>query len=390
MHEKKQNLVTNIFLRFGKCSKYSIVKETEIGKVIDVFKPETKETIKIMRTFGFIEDGNFQLTYPAINLCLFENVIVQGKADYVISGNRVFWPKFFRYNFSKNIPRDKGFYECVDTDLMLRTPKVTRTYDVAFSLLGVHAHVWSHALSEYFTKLVEIEKILSIETGELVVLCPQYTDSQLKQIVLNYLSKYDRVKIASVEDGEYIGVNKLYYIERPAAFTDHETYVAIGDNVQPKIISDILKKELVTPMIVGMEDESYPKKLFLPRKGKYRALTNNDEIEDFFKSQGYFFLEPHKVSLEEKIKYFYNADKIAGSYSSAFSNIIFCKPGTKALLFSNYQRIFETWLSMHYQHFDIDMMFVTGFDIKKENSAHTSFFIPLDKIIAAGKYLGLL
>lgn len=390
MHEKKQILVTNILLRLGKCSRYSIVKETEIGKVIDVFKPETKETVKIMRTFGFIEDGNFQLTYPAINLCLFENVIVTGKTDFVILGNLICWPKYFHYNFSKNIPRDNGFYGCTDTTLTLRTPRVTRTYDVAFSLLGVHAHVWSHSLSEYFTKLVEVEKILSIETGELVVLCPEYSDAQLKQIVYNYLSKYDRVKIVSVADGESIRVNKLYYMERPAAFTDHETYVAIGDNVQPKIIADILKKKLVTPMVEGMKDESYPKKLFLPRRGKYRALTNNDEVEEFFKSQGYFFLEPHKVSLEEKIKFFYNADEIVGSYSSAFSNIIFCRPGTKALLFSNYQRIFETWLSMHYQHFDIDMMFVTGFDIKKENSAHTSFFIPLDKIIAAGRQLGLL
>lgn len=389
LHEKSHFLIMNIYLWLGKCSKYEIVSDATIGSIVDIFKPKTKETIKLMRTFGFIENGSFDVTYPAINLSSFENAIVEGKTDYVIVDHKIYWPKFFNYNFSKNITRDYGFFGYKDDVIVIRTPKVSRTFNLAFSLLGVHAHVWSHSLSEYFTKLIEIKKILSLEKEELVVLCPNYTDLQLKQIIYDYLSKFDRVKIVSVSDGECVKVKKLYYMQRPASFTDHETYVAIGDNLQPKIVADIIKKELVIPMTKGMEDSSYPKKLYLPRRGTYRSLTNNTEVEDYFKSQGYFFLEPHKVSLEEKIKYFYNAEKIAGSYSSAFSNLIFSKPDTKALLFSNYQRIFESWLSMHYQHFGIDMMFVTGIDLKKENSAHSSFYIPLDKIKAACKYLGL-
>ena len=385
----KLKLDIYINLKLGKYKSFKIVKASEIGEIVNVFKPITKEKVKLMRVFGFIEDGSFELTYPAINLNLFEDAMVEGKTDYVIVGDKIFWPKYFRYNFNKNIARDKDLFEFRKNTVIIRTPVAKRSFEVAFSLLGVHAHVWSHSLSEYYTKLVEIKNVLSIEKGELIVLCPRYTDEQLKKIVYDYLSNYDRVKIVPVEDGEVVMVKRLYYMERPAALTDHETYVAIGDNMQPKIVADIIRMELVMPLTRCADDLTYPKKLFLPRRSLYRGLTNNDEVEAYFKSKGFVFIEPHKISLEEKIKYFRNADIIVGPFSSAFSNVVFSKPGTKVLMFSNYQRIFESWLSMHYQHFNIDMLFVTGFDVKKENSAHTSFYIPLDKIKEASRFLGI-
>lgn len=379
-------------LKNGSLIELDIVKSEEIGIPVGVFKPETKETIKIMRTFGVIDQGSFDITYPQINLNVFNNVIVVSKTDFIISGQKVYWPKYFNYNFNKNIPLDctLKWVNSTDNKVIVKDVKPSVVVDVAYSLLGVHAQIWSHSLSEYYTKLSQLDKVLEIEKGTVNLLVPNYKDQQLKQIVYDYVRNYDRINIIPIEDGCAVSVGKLYYMERPAAFTDHETYVAIGDNAQPKIVSDILKRDLVEPLIRGMEDSSYPKKLFLVRRGFYRALTNNDEVEEFFKSEGFYFLEPHKVTLEEKIKLFYNAEMIVGSYSSAFSNVLFCKPGTKALLFSNYQRIFETWLSMHYQHFDIDMMFVTGSDVKKENSAHTSFYISLDRIKAACKHIGII
>lgn len=179
----KLKLDIYINLKLGKYKSFKIVKASEIGEIVNVFKPITKEKVKLMRVFGFIEDGSFELTYPAINLNLFEDAMVEGKTDYVIVGDKIFWPKYFRYNFNKNIARDKDLFECRKNTVIIRTPVAKRSFEVAFSLLGVHAHVWSHSLSEYYTKLVEIKNVLSIEKGELIVLCPRYTDEQLKKIV---------------------------------------------------------------------------------------------------------------------------------------------------------------------------------------------------------------
>lgn len=387
--DKYIGLKSKCGLALGKYKTYSIVTPNEIGLSVSVFKPETRETVKLMRVLGFIEEGDFTLTYPEIDLWRFEDATFIGRNDIVIKGNKVFWNKINAYNFAKNIPLDKNLVCYDQNQVTLKVVKIEKKYDVAFSLLGVHATVWSHSLSEYFTKIAVLSEVLEIEKGIVKVLVPVYKDKQLKQVMYNALNKFDRIEIIPIEDGEAVHAEKLYYLPRPTTFTDHETYVAIGDDVQPKIVPDIIKRELVEPSIINAKDDSYPRKLFLVRRATHRVLTNNDEVEHFFESQGYSLLDPSKVTLEEKIKYFYNAEEIVGPFSSAFSNLIFSKPGTKVLMFSNFQRIFENWLSMHYQHFDIDMWYVTGYDVSKNNSAHTNFFVPLDKIKEACLKVGI-
>lgn len=391
--DKAQDRIIRLKSRFGlACGKYktySIASPDEMGHSVYVFKPETREKVKLMRVIGFVEEGDFTLTYPEIDLWCFEGASVIGRNDFVIKGGKVFWNKIENYNFPKNIPLDKNLIEYNRDAVTLRETKVEKNYDVAFSLLGVHATIWSHSLSEYFTKISVLAKVLELESGIVKVLVPVYNDTQLRQVMYDALKRYDRIDIIPIEDGEKVHADRLYYMPRPTTFTDHETYVAVGDDVQPKIISDIIKRELVEPSLKNAKDDSYPKKLFLIRRATHRVLTNNEEVEDFFVSQGYYLLDPSKVTLEEKVKYFYNANEIVGPFSSAFSNLIFSKPGTKVIMFSNFQRIFENWLSMHYQHFDIDMWYVTGYDVEKNNSAHTNFYVSMDKIQTACQKVGI-
>lgn len=386
---KVVELKSKLGLAIGKFKSYKVVSPDVLGRAAYVFKPETHETVKLMRVCGFIEDGEFSLTYPEIDLWCFDNASVIGRNDFVIKEDKVFWDKIRNYNFAKNLPVDKNLINYTQDSVTLKEVKALKSYDAVFSLLGVHATVWSHSLSEYFTKISVLSKVLEQEKGIIKVLVPVYKDKQLKQVMYNALSKYDRVEIVPVEDGERVHANKLYYLPRPTTFTDHETYVAIGDDVQPQIVSDIIKRDLVEPSVKNANDDSYPKKLFLIRRATHRVLTNNEEVEDFFVSLGYYLLDPSKVTLEEKIKYFYNADEIVGPFSSAFSNLIFSKQGTKVLMFSNFQRIFENWLSMHYQYFGIDMWFVTGYDLVKNDSSHTNFYVSLEQIKAACKKCGV-
>ena len=224
------------------------------------------------------------------------------------------------------------------------------------------------------------------------ILVPNYKDDQLKEVIYKEINKYTNVEIIIVNENEAVRTPIAYYVERPCKFTDHEDYVEIGDSVQPKIVSDIIKQNLVNPYLSSLSGlGTTPKyKLYLSRKnGKYRNLTNNDEVEQYFKDRGYFIFEPHTVSLEEKIRIFNNAEVIVGPFSSAFSNMIFSKFGTKVLMFTNYNRAFESWLCMHEQYFGMDMLLVTGQDTNTGNLAHCSYYIPLEKIERACKYHGI-
>lgn len=382
--------VFNCKVKTGKIKSARIYHGDQLGEKVLVFKQETEERIELQDIYDFCRDGSFLVKCPEVDVWLFEDALCMADNDFVVLNNdRAFWQKYFAYNYSKNIVLDNALIKEEGGIIYYKVPKVVHNVDCAFSLIGVFAHIWSHSLSEHYIKLSVLGDIVRLSKEKVTVLVPDYSDDQLKQIVYKELNKYD-VDVLVVKKDEALMTKRLYYMERPAFFTDHEVAVEIGDNFQPQIIADTLKKQLVTPLVNEI-DCSSKIKLYLPRRGSYRSLKNNDEVEAYFKKQGFVFLEPHQVSLEEKVKLFNSADVVVGPYSSAFSNLIFCKPGTKVLILSNYYRAFESWLVMHKQHFGIDMLWVTGYDDKTaKNPAHCNFYIPLEKIIKAAQTHGII
>lgn len=377
-------------LKTGSIKQAQIQRGDQLGVKVLVFKSKSEEIIELQDIYGFCRSGQFTVNCPEVDVWEFQNALCFADTDFVIlNDNKAFWQKYYAYNYSHNIVLDKALVKEEKGHIYYRKPKKIHEVNCGFSLIGVFAHIWSHSLSEHYLKLSVLDNIVRDSSSRITVMVPNYTDQQLKQIVYHELNKYD-IDILVVNKGEAVKCKNLYYMERPAFFTDHEYAVSVGDNVQPKIVADTLKSMLVEPMVKDCPNDE-PIKLYLPRRGAYRALTNNDEVEAYFKQQGFVFLEPHKITLEEKIRIFRSAEVVVGPYSSAFSNLIFCKPNTKVLILSNFYRAFESWLVMHKQHFNMDMLWLTGYDDKKaHNPAHCCFWIPLEKIKAAAVAHGIL
>lgn len=388
-----QQFSFNIAYKQGRILSAVVEPAGLLGSKVFVFKPETIEEVEMHKVYGFIESGSFKVDYPEIDLWKFEDAMVIGRTDFVFAKNgKVFWKKYYAYNYSKNIASDRLLVKEENGVVYFHKPKQEMNVDVAFSMLGVHAHIWSHSLSEYYPKLAVLQQAIDDAGGELTVLVPNYQDQQLKNIVYAELNKHQGIKILVIDDEVAVKVKTLYYMERPTTFTDHEVSVALGDDVQPKIIADVLKEKLVNPLLSQIDQNAKPIKLYLPRRGFGRNLTNWAEVEEYFRKEGFYFLEaPHKLSLKEKVQLFNSAEVVAGPFGSAFSNILFCKPGTKMLLFCNFSRFYEAWLCLHRKYFKLDMLWVTGYDDKSAvNPSHCSFFIPLQKIKDAAKSLGIV
>lgn len=90
--------------------------------------------------------------------------------------------------------------------------------------------------------------------------------------------------------------------------------------------------------ILNKEDKSndsleltYEKKIYLSRSQiiSHRNLKNENEVENIVKQLGYKVIYPEKLSIIEQAKVFNNAEVILGATGAAFTNIIFCKQGTK-------------------------------------------------------------
>lgn len=399
-------LILNKYITSGlyKCKRASgcvieakIQKPENEGVKIAVFKPETKETFVMPHVLGFI-NGSFEIDYQEISLWRFEKSMISYKSDVVLtkSGNAI-WPKYFKYNYNHNITNDKNTVH--DSDglcehngvLSIKKPRKIKKIDIVFSMIGVYDNIWAHALVEYIPKLSVLENAIKDCNDKVTVVIPDYTDKQLKEIVFNILKKYD-VNIYQIEPNETIEADILYYIERPTTFTDCETNVSVGDSTVPKATADYVKKEIVVPLQHDVNLNPLYKRIFLARRGGLgKGLINGSEVEQFFENLGFVFVEPHKISLKEKVELFMSAEYIVGPGGSAFTNLIFCRPGTKVIKFSNFQRQFENYTCLSVQHFGIDVIYLTGRDDKSAvNISHCSYYLPLEKVKQACEYHGLI
>lgn len=87
---------------------------------------------------------------------------------------------------------------------------------------------------------------------------------------------------------------------------------------------DKTKKYIIDPIIEKVKDDK-PKydKIFLPRAGRIRNLTNYEEVHNYFKELGYVDIEGADLSFEEKAGLFYHAKEIVGLYGSSILNLMF-------------------------------------------------------------------
>lgn len=360
---------------------FTFVDPFSVGKKLVCIKPDNLEKVRPYPIYKAIKNIQFDVEYPAIYLMEYKNVSFFSNSDFIISGNEVVWDKRNYPMFSKMFPQDKELVNFDDKNVKILIDKETVNIDTAFSMCGVYATVWSHFLVQYLPKLYFFLQYTERKDEHLTVVLPEYSDSHVIEVVEHYTNKFKNATIKTLNNNQIATCKKLYYIESTSMISDHETYETYIDFFVPSCVTNFLRNVFAPDFIkkYNVVEKETKNKLFLVRNdAPYRNLLNIKEIEEFYKQEGFLFVEPHLLSMHEKIDLFYNADEIAGSYSSGFSNIQFCRPGTKVCLLTNIQRSFETYLSYFVDQNEIKFVAVTGYDI--ENDSQSSYTISIEKV----------
>jgi hypothetical protein len=82
------------------------------------------------------------------------------------------------------------------------------------------------------------------------------------------------------------------------------------------------------------------RKIFLARRSG-RNVVNAVEIEEVLISFGYEIVDSGELSFEQQVRLFHGAAALVGAMGAAFSNLIFCQPGTQVLALSSpYSQLF--------------------------------------------------
>ncbi len=360
--------------------RYSLVDSSEVGTCVQTLKEASIEEVEPMPIYRILQSGVLHLNSPALHCYCYRQASVREGADYILFANeKAVWTKKDLPIFTKDIPMDEGLLYHDASSIIVSPCQGVKRFKKVFSMCGVYADVWAHFMIQYVCKLYSLLQLPSDLRKDMVILIPEYHDEHVKYVVETFISEYlPEIELCVLHNNEMAFCEELYYVESTTTMIDNESYVSYVDMIIPKYVNDLLKRYLIPSSVC----EEPTERIFLVRRGTWRNMLNSEEVESYFTSIGFRMVEPHKMSYTEKIGLFQSAKEIVGPYSSAFTNTIFCQPGTKVLVMTNLQRAFEPFLTFYRQYFDLDMMCVTGVD-EQPSESQSSYEIPLQKVISA-------
>lgn len=364
---------------------YTIIQDPiHVYPVVNNIKEESWERLYVSEVFKISKEYSIECYSGAQYVLTVDDARVSSQSDIVVTSKGVLWDKYYKSSFTKTIPLDSNLisFSIGQVDVV-KAKKQISVDGAVISMGGVHSNVWAHFLVMYLPRLYYAAE-LGLLDNSVTVLLPQYWDGHIRQIVYDFLSGYTNVSIVEMEDSIDYLCQSLFYIPSFSNATDHSSYCMAIDFLIPQNVVDMLSKYLVERYSSIAHKDKHKKKLYLARRGGYRCATNWQEIEDFFRNEGFEIIEPHKLTLVEKVAAFKNANVIVGPYSAAFTNLLFCKDA-KVLIISPLMRSVETYYYTIAQKTSVRILNVTGVD--KGMNIHTNYFVPVEKIKEAYEVL---
>lgn len=360
---------------------FPVVKEpSNVFQHVYSIKDNTWEMLYMPEIYQLSKPYNLQLFHKKQDILLLQNAQVSSYSDIIVTKEGVVWDKYDSDVFAKVTPMDGNHVEhTMDTVTVRKSSICHFVKGECISMLGTFESVWSHFLVQFLPKLY-----YAVEAGildrDVTLLLPKYKDKQIEQLVFDLINRYPKLKILRIERTEErvsYKCEKLFYIPTASMISNHSYNMSFYDGVIPQRVLNEIRNNVVIPYINLIKDEPVQyEKIFFVRKS-WRNITNIKEIEEYFKSKGFYFVDLASLTLEEKVKILYHAKIIVGPASSAWSNVIFCN-SCKALLLNNLGRLTDSFSRFLMPLGNVKTLMVTGWD--SEQNIHTDYYIPISRI----------
>ncbi len=349
-------------------------EQTFKHKILD---PECFEVMRLPVVHGLSKGGSLSLYKKEITLFRFDNAIFHPFSDVIRINDRAYWDKLSRPQLAKTIFQDKDIVrlDVESNKIFLKSYPVGTKIDVGFGLCGVHVTSWGHFIGNFLPKIVALESIK--DESNIKIIVPDTVDDHIRELVTRSLKLIGDFEVVYVKNNLLVECRKIYYCNAPSFIADHAAYITSADTQITTYSVDAIRK--FVDNIVRTIDPGTTRRLYIGRRG-IRNLINAKEVEDYFVAKGFTIVFPHLLSFDDKVELFSNASHVCGPGSSGFQNIVFCKPGTKILTFTNYACGQDAYsFAFGARDFELSICILTGVG-PKSGSPHDSYTISLDKI----------
>jgi len=137
-------------------------------------------------------------------------------------------------------------------------------------------------------------------------------------------------KLLSSRKYKHIYAKEIYAVDHPWYF---KGYVQQNVKKIPKWIIFQNRKKFLKQSKNNFKN-NFKNKIFLDRSNSsfnHCQIQNINDIKKLIYSKNFDITKPELLSFKKQIDLFKNSSVIIGAHGAAFSNIIFCKPGTKII-----------------------------------------------------------
>lgn len=133
---------------------------------------------------------------------------------------------------------------------------------------------------------------------------------------------------------------------------------------------------------LAKKERRFGRKIYLSRRNMlWRRVSNDDEIRSFLEERGFETIDIEKMSFEDQILVFRDAECIVAPNGSALTNLIFAPLTVKLIVL--FQSNMYNW-GCYYgpmHALGYEMMFVTGHEAM--DTKHSDFVVPIQRISEA-------
>lgn len=294
------------------------IKEEEVSFVIEpneIVRPIKKEEKKL----------------ASLGYNIIQNGIIDSHSPFVMFNNVLYKQKYYTGHSEKEVGcKTKLVLQTTPDYAYLNFQKPTKKIEKGIFLGGSWPYNWYHWLIEILPK-IELLKYLPEKYHTYPILVPHIIkDLKSHQSLLKKF--FEKNIIIYLDDYCWHKVNEVIWIDSPTinspSFRGYpKGFKLIDSNIHWEIMKSF-QKRLIT--LIAQNKSDY-KRIFLARKQEKRTY-NQDEVYEMLKKYSFTAIYLEDLSISEQQSVIHGADFIAGPTGAAWSNLIFCKENTQALI----------------------------------------------------------
>lgn len=321
---KKRRLITHS----------ELVQKTNSTKYILCMNSEIKTNIpRIINNTGIIIPRleAIEMNAPPVGVFLLKNAKVVGGSNMVFHKKYMVHHDLFQFETDYTSEELHRKYTILpERNLAFIHMRKNTKYKIqsAATFLDAGSRNYAHWLTEVLPRVLLFIKNKEYESIPLLI------DSGLHENIMSSLKcAVDLEKTCYLVDNEVEVLADKLYVTNAASYVPFEPRpdsVKCGSHgVFNKHAIDMMRKTFI-PAKAAKGKKS--RRIFIKRGQNIRAIKNEDKIIGALKTIGFEIIEPEKLSFQDQVKTFSNADVIVGASGAALANLIFSPAEAKNII----------------------------------------------------------